>query len=576
MARGDRPRRRSTPNRRRYIKWLGLGGVAGLAGCTDDGGGGDDGTDDDGTGDDGTGDDGTEMTTEMQGDIQAGGHFRVSGMDPPQTLSPFEGTGQGDYITFEWMYDRLTDYNRDFEIVPGLATDWEPNDDATAWTFDLREGVPFANTDKELLGEDVKATAELMASEDRVPGASADLGPLDRIEVLDDYRIRMHLTSANNAYPGRLAETGSWFNIVPKTVIDDRFDEITSTDFGTGPFTLTDFQADDEYVFEANDDWFGTYEDNELPLVDKMTFKVVPDPVAQTNALTDERVDALHKIQTSVRDQIREGSGTTEKGYTTSSFLDMVMLTTLETDGGDRPFEDVRVRKALKHAMDREAIAAATDGTMTPGHHDPVAPVHPDYAPFDPGLEFGTTAQPDEARRLLEEAGYSDGIDLPTPIYSTDFDERRGTGVALLQQQCREAGINFDIQLVSADSWLSDYWNQENGWYASGYAARMEQTTIHRLALHEDAQWNSGRWTDEDYQEQYEIFSTTTDEEEFVEAFHEAQRIMHLRGPWLIFGFTNQYAAANDYMGRYEAGPAANRDQESDAWLTSDAPEGPS
>jgi len=569
MARGDRPSQRLTPNRRKYIKWLGLGGVAGLAGCTGDGG------DDDGSDDGGSDDGGSTTTDDMEG-IQTGGHLRVSGMDPPQSLSPLDGTGQGDFIFFEWMYDRLTDYNRDFELVPNLATDWEPNEDASAWTFDLREGVPFANTNKEVLGEDVRATAEVMASEDRVPGAAADLGPLDTVEVEDDYRITIQLTRPDNAYPGRLAETGSWFNIVPKPIIEDRFDELTSTDFGSGPFTLTEYQSDDRYVFEANDDWFGTHEGEDLPLVDRVSLEIVPDPVAQVNALTDERVDALHKIQTSVRDQIQANDQTNELGYTTSSFLSMVMLTTLETAGGDRPFEDVRVRKALKHAMDREAIRAATDGTMTIGHHDPVAPVHPGYAPFDEGLEFGTTSQPDEAQRLLEEAGYGDGIDLPTPIYSTDFDERRGTAVALLQQQCREVGINFDIQLVSSDTWLSDYWNQENGWYASGYAARMEQTTVHRLALHDEGQWNSGRWNNEAYNEQYDIFSSTTDDEEFTEAFHEAQRIMHLEGPWLIFGFSDQYAAANDYMGRYEAGPAANRDQESDAWLTSDAPEGPS
>jgi peptide/nickel transport system substrate-binding protein len=556
---------------------LGLGGVAGLAGCT----GGDGGETTTG-GTQGTGTmEGTtpEMTaTPEPGAVQGGGHLRLSGLNPPQTLSPFKGINQGDYIFFELMYDRLTDYNRDFEVVPRLAKAWEPNEDASAWTFTLREGATFDTIDQEVLAEDVKATADVMASEDKVPGAGRSLGPLDRMEVLDDYRVKAHLTKPDNVYPGRLAETGSWFNIVPKNVIEDRFDELSSKDFGSGPYNLTDFQQDVEYVFEADSDWFDTdHQGNSLPIIDKLTAIIIQDPVGQVNALTDSRVDVLNKIQTKNRSQAAQADGSTVKGYATSSFLSMVMYTTLEKKNGDQPFSKPKVRKAMKHAMDREEISAATDNTMVPGHHDPVSPVHPDYAPFDAGMEFGTTSQPDEAKKLLEEAGYGDGLDLPTPIYSTDFDERRGTSVALFQQQAREAGIRFDIQLVSADTWLSDYWNQENGWYASGYAARMEQTTVHRLGLHNEAKWNSGRWQNEQYNEHFDVFSQTTDEQKFVDNFQAAQEIMHLNGPWIIFGFTRQYAANNDYMGRYVPGPATNRGRASiDPWLTSDAPEGPS
>lgn len=564
-------------NRRKYLRLLGLGGVAGLAGCTGGDGGGET-TEADGDSTATEMDDSTATEMDDMGSVQRGGTFRLSGLSPPQTLSPFKGTGQGDYIFFELMYDRLTDYNRDFEPVPGLAKDWEPNEDASAWTFTLREGAMFDTIDQEVLAEDVKATADVMASEDRVPGASRSLGDLDRMEVLDDYRIKAHLKQPDNVYPNRLAETGSWFNIVPKNVIEDRFDELTSTDFGSGPYELTDYDQDVEYVLEADSDWFGTDVDgNDLPIIDTLNVQIIQDPVGQVNAITDQRVDALNKIQTKNRSQAAQASGSTVKGYATSSFLSMVMLTSLEKDNGDKPFAKPEVRKAMKHALDREEISAATDTTMVPGHHDPVSPVHPDYAPFDEGLEFGTTSQVEEAKRLLEEAGYGDGLDLPTPIYSTDFDERRGTSVALLQQQAREAGIRFDIQLVSADTWLSDYWNQENGWYASGYAARMEQSTVHRLALHDEGKWNSGRWNNEQYNEHYDVFSQTIDDQKFVDNFHAAQEIVHRDGPWLIFGFTRQFSANNDYMGRYVPGPAVNRGRPSiDPWLTSDAPEGPS
>ena len=120
-----------------------------------------------------------------------GGHLRVTGTSAPTSLNPFKGTGKGDYVFQEWMYDRLTDYNRDWEVVPNLAKNWETNDNADRWTFDLVEGATFNNLDQEVLAEDVKATVELMLSE-KTSGADAALGPIDEenpVVVEDDYRV---------------------------------------------------------------------------------------------------------------------------------------------------------------------------------------------------------------------------------------------------------------------------------------------------------------------------------------------------------------------------------------------------
>jgi len=474
------------------------------------------------------------------------------------------------------MYDRITDYNRDFELVPNLATEWEPNDDASAWTFDLREGVMFSTIDRELLAEDVRATAEVMASEDRVPGASADLGPLDQIVVEDDYRFTAELTRRDNAYPNRLAETGSWFNIVPANVINGRFEELGNTDFGSGPFTLTDFQESQEYVFEANDDWFLTDDDgNQLPYVDQVTAEIIPDPIAQANALSDERVDTLHPLRNNVFDRVDQSEGAEAVQFTTSSFLSMVMLTTLETESGDRPFADVRVRKAVKHAMDREEMTAAVNGSLQIGHHDPVAPVHPNYAPFDEGLEFGTTGQPDEARRLLDEAGYDDGLDLPELIYSADQTAQKEPIAQVWQEQMADVGIEFDIRRVTSDTWLSDHWNADDTWYISTWSARVVDTTVADLALRSDGPWNSARWANDDYDAALEAALNATSTDEIASSLAEAQRIHHLDGAWLVVSFLKVFSAKWDYVRSMEMMPSISRALYDTASLTGDAPEGP-
>ena len=570
------------PDRRSYLKLLGVGGAVGLAGCTGGGGDGEETTTTSGGGETTTAGEGggEEETTEATGGVTPGGHLRVAGISKPTSLDPFKGTGKGDYVFQEFMYDRLTDYNRDMEVVPNLAKEWEPNEEGSVWTFDLHEGVKFTTLDQEVLAEDVKATVDVMLSEDKAAGAGSALGPIDKetpVVVEDDYRVTINLTKPYPSYPGRIAETGSHFNIIPKNVAESRFGELAEKDFGSGPFTLEDYQTDNYYAFKANKDWFRTDENgNQLPYVDKLTAKITPDPVGRINALTGERVDSINSIPVSFRKQIEASQKASNHMFTTSNFPNMVLNTTLELENGDKPFADVRVRKAMKHALDREQIVAATNGTMTIGHHDPVAPVHPDYAPFDEGLEFGTTAQPDKARALLEEAGYGDGLTLPTPIYSNEYIQRKGTCMKLFQQQMKKVGIEFDIRKVSPDTWLTEHWNRENTWYLSNWAARINQTSVARKTLGPESPWDSGKWDNEEYHKQFNTFTETVDDEEFKEAFHEAQRISHLNNAWIVFGFFKLNAAANDYVDPFQAGPSFNRDQYFDAGLTSEAPEGPS
>ncbi|MFB6184313.1 MAG: ABC transporter substrate-binding protein [Haloarculaceae archaeon] len=581
MGSSDPLTRQESPDRRTYLKLLGAGGAATLAGCMGGGGGGGEETTTEssgGGGEETQGNGGGEETTTERPDIIPGGHLRTTAIAAPQSLSPFVGDGQGDYVFFELMYDRLVGYNRDYEPVPRLARDWEPNDDTTAWTFMLTDQAKFANIDKKVLGEDVKATVEVMLSEDRVPGASVDLGAVDKdnpVVVEDDHRVTINLSKKDPFYPARLGETGSYFNIVPKEILDNRFDELSTTDFGSGPFTLTDYESDSQYHFEKHD-WYIEREGRELPYLDEITAKIIPDPVSQASALTGKRVDVINTLDPSLRSRIENAGNASVRQYSTSAFLSMVMTTNMELDNGDKPFSKLKVRQAMKHALDREEIVSATDGTMTIGHHDPVAPVHPGYGDFDEGLEFGTTAQTEKAKGLLEEAGYGDGLELPTPIYENEFQARRGTCVKLFQQQAKKAGIEFDIRLVSPDTWLSKYWNQDGKWYASGYAARMEQTTVPRLALGPDAKWDSGRWDNEQYHEAYNKFSTTTTSDPaFQKAFTKAQRISHLDNAWIIFGFLDQQAASNDYLSHFDPGPAANKDFNYDAALSPDAPKGP-
>ncbi|MDG5776791.1 ABC transporter substrate-binding protein [Haloarculaceae archaeon H-GB2-1] len=553
------------------MKWLGLAGVTGLAGCA--GGGGDESGTGDGSGTDTSGGD---ESGGGSGGIKTGGHLRVGFANAPQQLNPMKGITSSDYVIRETMYSRLTNVNRELELEPELAKSWETNDAFDEYTFILQDDAKFATIDQEVLAEDVKATVEVMKSEDRVSSAARDLGPIESVEIEDDKRITFSLSRSDIVYPKRIAETGSTFNILPKNVIEGRWDELSNTDFGSGPFTLTEYSDGSEYAFEAHDGYYKSDDNgNELPYVDKMTWRVNTDAVSRVNAVVDERTDALQYLGKTNKSRIDNTSGMSSKERGSPGFQLIVLNENLELDNGEKPFSDVKVRKAFKHAMDREEIKSAANDSTVIGHHDPVSPVHEYYADFDPGLEFGTTAQPDEAKRLLEEAGYGDGLDLPQLIYSANAPITPPM-IQVFQEQMGKVGINFEIQQVTEDTWLSDYWNSDKNWYWSEWSARIEDTTVHRLSLRSDGPWNSGRYSNEEYDKAYDKFINATDRETFKENFSEAQKIFHKTGPWLILGHLKVFTGNHDYVGNVDFPPSNSRSYHWNDHLSSDAPEGPS
>jgi peptide/nickel transport system substrate-binding protein len=487
-----------------------------------------------------------------------------------------EGTNSGDIILRTASYSRLTRLNQDLGLDPDLATEWSSNDANDEWTFVLNEDATFSNTDgRSVLAEDVEATIE-MIMENPDSAAAGNLGPFDSIEIEDDHRFTISLTESDLLYPKKIAEADSRFVILPKNIIEDRRDEITETDFGSGPFTLTNYESGNEVSFEGRDNYHITdSEGNTLPYVDEYTWKLVVDPTAQLNALTGQRVDALQFTVPSQAAQLEQTDGIETISRPSAGFINFVLNTTVENENGERPFADPKVRKAMKHAVDLQEMRSAASNLLEVTNHHPVTPAHEFYPDFEPGLEFGVESQPDEAERLLEEAGYGDGLQLPTMYYSPDNSPSRGPTSVLFQEQMSEVGIEFEIQRLSNDVWLSDYWNEDGVWYASGYAGRLIDSTVANLALESDAPWNSARWSNEEYDEAHARMNSASTREEFGEALAEAMRIHHLEGGWIVTGVEVLQSAANDYVQNVTPLPTESVDYHYNDWLTSDAPEGP-
>ena len=549
MSRRERNAAREVTTTRRSIVKIGatLGalGVTGLAGCVGDDG-------------DSEENDSDITSPDIEPDeITRGGTFRVGAEEGVQTISPFEGF-RADYILSEVMYDRLTRVNRELEAEPNLAEEWDHNDEFTEWTFSLDEDATFANHDGEpVTAEDVKATYEYLTSDD-FAGAIESISDVQSVSVIDEQTVDIVLESPDVSFPRRIAETGGVFFIAPKTVLEDDPSRLEDTDYGSGPLTLADWDVQNRLVFEANTEYHVEgIDDDPLPYVDELEWEILSDPIQRANSLADGNIDAIHRTPATVVDRLQDDSQVVTQP--SGQQFPIILNTTVE------PFDDELVRRAIKHAMDRSEFVAGVQGDGILGHHSAVTPVNVHYNDELPeGDTFGTTAQPDEARDLLSEAGYEDGFEVK-PLHYGDAFPQRETIAQLFQQQMAEVGIEFEINQLTEETWLSDYWNQDGVWYIGDYGTRVLGSTIPRLALRSEGPWNEANWSNDEYDEAYHAAANATDPETLAENLKECQRINHRQGAWVGTYHPTLYAAHKDYVQNYRPYPTHHKDYVSEA-----------
>ena len=539
-----------TPNDRRTVLKTGLAaGLAGLAGCTGQ-------NNDQGNGTTQTTNSGSSGTTSSDSQtpqsLPRGGHMRVAWGQGMQSLSPFKGY-KADYLAKETMYDRLTRVDRDFKVHPNLAKKWETNDDYTEYTFHLQKNATFANTGgQKVLAEDVKATVDFMRS-DKCSGCEKDLSPLKSVQVVDDHTIKFTLKRSDTEYPRRISETGSTFCIAPKNVLEDDPSKLEQTDYGSGPFTVTNWQKGNSTTFKASDSYHLAGVDGKpLPYLDKMTWKVQPDQIARANMLTDGRADSLSRLPAKLTNKVKGQAKITQR--TSGLQMPIVLNTTI------KPFQSLAVRQAMKYGMDRKEMLAAISNRGAIGHHSPITPIHKYYDDsLDKGHMFGTTAKPKKAKQKLKEAGHGGGLELPALFYDTGRPEKQVIA-QVFKQQMQKIGITFKIKRLTEQNWLSNHWNKDDTWYVGNWSTRVVDSTIPLLAMHSDGKWNTARWSNKEYDKTLEKAVAATDESERAKLLAKCQKINHEKGAWLETVFPDIFGAYNKNVQNYELYPTLIKD----------------
>ncbi|MEP4248148.1 ABC transporter substrate-binding protein [Tateyamaria sp.] len=351
-------------------------------------------------------------------------------LEPPHLDPTSAAAGAIDSVLYSNVFEGLTRFMGDGSVVPGLAKSWEISDDGLTYTFSLRDGVTF-HDGTAMDAEDVKFTLDRILAEDSANAQKALYAAISSVEVVDPKTVRLTLSEPN----GNMLFNLAWGDAV--IVAPESIENIKQQPIGTGPFKFDSWTQGDSIQISQYADYWG-----DQPALTEATFKFISDPTAAFGAMMAEDVDAfvgfpapenLPQFEADPRFQVLTGSTEGE--------------TILSTNNKQAPFDDLRVRQALAHAIDRQAIIdGAMFGFGTPiGTH--FAPHNPAYVDLT-GL---SAYDPDKARALLAEAGMADGFEttlhLPPPSYA-----RRGGEI--IAAQLAEVGIKAEIINVEWAQWL--------------------------------------------------------------------------------------------------------------------------
>jgi peptide/nickel transport system substrate-binding protein len=331
-----------------------------------------------------------------------------------------------------------------FIVEPDLAERWEEPDDTT-YMFYLRRGVKWHNkppvNGRELVAEDVKFTFDRFLSEKGNPSRYF-LDSVDRVEVVDRYTVKFVLHEPFVWLLDMLASATSMWIIAPEVAQQYGDLKRVETAIGTGPFILERYEPNVKTVFRRNPDYFVP----DLPYVDGVEWLVIEDESTGLAMYRTGQIDAGPGLQWDVR---QADLDSLKQSHPSLRFQDMLAnnATTIWMRTDKSPFTDVRVRRAISHAIDRQGLIEAVwmRGELSPAVPRGLAEWSLPIDQLGEGAKY-YRYDPQEARRLLTEAGYAKGFKttlMATGGYGRDMLD----AVQLVQRYLKEVGIEVELKI---------------------------------------------------------------------------------------------------------------------------------
>jgi peptide/nickel transport system substrate-binding protein len=392
---------------------------------------------------------------------------------PVTSLDPHYHQLSPNNAAADMIFDRLVNSDAQSRLIPGLATEWravEPN----LWEFKLRPGVRFHNG-QEFTAEDVAFTLQRVPNVPNSPSSFAIYTrPIRAVEVVDPLTVRLRTDTPYPLMPMDISNIRVLDRETHGSAATEDFNAGRAA-VGTGPFRVVSHRNGDRIEFERNDAYWG-----DRPAYARVTYRMITNDAARTAALLAGDVEFIDQVPTSDLAKLR-GDGRVALSEQTGLRIIFLGLDHLRADaspfvtdnGGQpiarNPLKDVRVRRALSMAIDRQAIVdRVMEGAATPAGQflPPGVFSHvPDLGPPRP--------DPEGARRLLAEAGFPQGFRIqlngPNDRYINDARITQAIG-----QMWTRIGVRTAVEAQPWTTFIARAGRQEFAAFLIGWGSSPE------------------------------------------------------------------------------------------------------
>ncbi|WP_170109461.1 ABC transporter substrate-binding protein [Melghirimyces profundicolus] len=449
-------------------------------------------------------------------------------------IDPGHAMAEGDIDVVFHLFDGLVQFkNRDLEVEPALATDWDVSEDGKTWTFQLRKGVKFHdgtdfNADavvhsfKRILDKDHKFYG-LIKGNSYLDYLLGDI--IEDVVKMNDYEVKFEL---KRKFAPFLTYMGYYSQFVVSPAALEKYGEdFINHPVGTGPFKFKRWKKGEYLELTANEDYWG-----EKPKIDSLVFKVVPESSTRLMELQNGSVDAIKNIDPKQLETIEKNDELKALSVPGANTFFMSINTEKE------PFDDVKVRQALNHAVNTKRIVENIyegDGTRAINFMPPTV------------FSFDKNAgpyryDPDQAKALLQEAGYEDGfkVKLNTFEGARTYVSQPVQAAELIASDLKKIGLDVEIE---TNEWAKHADIMDNGkhelsltgWFDVPYPSNFLKT----LAL----EGSRTKYHPEDLQEKAKKALATYDEEKQLKLYQELQQGLHEGAPIVPIAHSNYSAA---------------------------------
>lgn len=500
--------------------------------------------------------------------------FTYGSTNDIDSLNPFVGVEAPAYFTYYLTYDMLVSLSvDDLSPAPGLAESWETSPDGKTWTFNIRQGVKWHDGEP-VTAHDVEYTYDRIIEEQQ--GNYVDyLDLVDTVTATDDYTVEIVMKRPSTQLLSALVY------ILPEHVWKDVSKKESKTYenccpvIGSGPFRTVEWRKGQFVRLEANKGYWGG-----RPHLDEIIYRIFNNNDAVAQALRSGEIDYTDGLNANLFNSLKNQPAIATHEATIPSFDEIGFNTgadeTIPDSNGHPALKDPRVRQAMHHAIDKQTLVER----ILLGYGEVGTTIVPPFSAayhYEPTPEERIDFDPQEANRILDEAGYEDtdgdGIrEMPNGGRPLEFryfvrSENNDTVKTseFVTEWLRDVGIGTNVQSMT-DTKLTDVIYAGNydmfhwGWFP-------DPDPDFILSVMTCGQrppngvWSDSFYCDEDYDRMYQEQKGLVDIEERAEVIKEMQRQVYLASPYVVLYYdTNLQAYRKDRWTGFRMQPARTGD----------------